>query len=256
MRRLFFLSFLLSLLSFSFAFGMNLEGVKVHLLEGDYKAAILEGEKLLAGSSRGNQSDELYYLLGLSYLKDGNYLRASDIFEIVINEFGDSKFKQEAKMGLGDTYFLRGDFAKAQSNYCALLLEDPGSKLKACLYYRLSQTGFKSSNAEQGNEYLNKLKNEFPQNAELISSQDICLISASSSEMFYTVQVGCFSSNANADNLLKKLVEKSYPAYIENASIAGSTSYRVRVGKVKTRQEVLELESKLSQEGYPTKVFP
>jgi len=54
--------------------------------------------------------DELYYLLSLSYLKDGNYLRASDIFEIILREFKGSRFKEDALLALGDTYFLRGDY--------------------------------------------------------------------------------------------------------------------------------------------------
>ena len=51
---------------------LNLDKVKVYFLEGDYKSAILEGEKLIA---QDPHSDELYYILGLSYLKDEGTVR-------------------------------------------------------------------------------------------------------------------------------------------------------------------------------------
>ncbi|HTZ10767.1 MAG TPA: SPOR domain-containing protein [Candidatus Margulisiibacteriota bacterium] len=256
MRRKIFFTFLLILFPLHASFALDLDKVKVNFLSGDYKAAISEGEKLLAGASQAGQSDELYYFLGLSYLKDGNYLRASDIFEIILTEFKESKFKEEAKMGLGDTYFLRSDFGKAEEYYRQALAESPESRIKPALYYRLSQSGFKKGDPEQGKVYLDKLRNEFPQGAELVANQDICLLPPANSEFFYTVQVGCFSSSVNANNFLKTLADKGYSAYIEEAVISGLPSYRVRVGKSKSRQEILELEQKLSREGYPTKVCP
>jgi hypothetical protein len=80
----------------SSAYALNIDKVKINFLNGDYKAAILEGEKILAHSRQSPDTDELYYFLGLSYLKDGNSLRASDIFEIILSEFKDSRFRQEA----------------------------------------------------------------------------------------------------------------------------------------------------------------
>ncbi|MBN1913662.1 MAG: hypothetical protein JW788_04610 [Candidatus Omnitrophica bacterium] len=50
-------------------------------LSGDYKAAISEGEKILAQAKDQDGLDELYYILALSYMKEGNYLRASDILK-------------------------------------------------------------------------------------------------------------------------------------------------------------------------------
>jgi cell division septation protein DedD len=69
--------------------------------------------------------------------------------------------------------------------------------------------------------------------------------------------VGAFSNQSNASSLTQKLIEKGYPAYIEKLNSQNAVaSYRVRVGKLRLRQEASELESKLSQEGYPTKICP
>jgi len=251
---LFGISLLLCLTSQVYA--LDLDRLKIYFLKGEYKSAISEGEKLLANYGRSSQSDELYYMLGLSYLKDDNYLRASDIFEIILTEFKDSRFKEEARLGLGDTYLVRGDLNKAEEYYRYLLGDNPQTKLKAQLYYRMSQVGFKKGDTAQGKEYLDKLRNGFPANPELKLNKDLCLLSDSPSGFYYTVQVGCFSNSANARNLTEALIQKGYAAYIEETNSSAAASYRVRVGKLSSRQEAVNLENKLSREGYPTKICP
>jgi len=243
--------------NFSLAFALNLDKVKVNFLSGDYKAAILEGEKMLAAQEQSPNIDELYYILGLSYLKDSNYLRASDIFEIILREFNNSSFKEEAKLGLGDTYFLRGELDKAQSIYEDLLGSSQNLELKARLYHRLSQVAFKKDDAGTGKEYLSKLKQEFPQNIESRLNKDLDAISGFAPGFYYTVQVGSFSSGVNAGNFTQKLIQQGYPAYIEEITEPGKDKmYRVKVGKLGNRQEAVSLEKKLSREGYPTKICP
>ncbi len=232
------------------AYALNLENLKVYFLQGDYKSAIIEGEKILADAKHSSDLDELYYILALNYLKDGNYLRASDIFEIILREFRDSKFKEEVNLSLADTYFLRGDFAKAENYYRQLFNNNPRTKLKALIFYRLAQCGFKKGDTQQAKEYLSKLKNECPLNLESGFSNDI------STDVYYTVQVGSFSNIKNANNLVQRLNRKGYPAYTEEVNFQGKVSYRARVGKFNSRQEAADLENKLSREGYPTKIYP
>jgi cell division septation protein DedD len=68
----------------------------------------------------------------------------------------------------------------------------------------------------------------------------------------YSVQVGFFSSSANANNFKNTLLRKDYPAYVESCG----SGFRVKVGKFKSQKEVLDLENKLSQDGFATKVCP
>lgn len=233
------------------AYALNLDRLKVYFLKGDYKSAISEGEKILAANKASADSQELYYILGLSYLKDGNLLRASDIFEIILKEFEDGKLKDEAKLGLADTYFLREDYEKAQGYYKELIGANAPGKLKAQAYHRLSQCAFKKGDTQEGKEYLEKLNKEYPLNFESRLSEDISL-----SSDFYTVQVGSFSSPVNANNLNERLAKKGYDSYVQEIETGGKKAYRVRVGKLSLRREAVELESKLSSEGYPAKIFP
>lgn len=242
---------------FNTAYALDLDRVKSSFISGDYKAAISEGENILAKT--GNTSfglDELYYFLGLSYTKTGNYLRASDIFEIIGSEVKKSFFAEDAALALGDTFFLRGDYGKAEKRYQDLLSNNQAIRLKPAVYYRLSRCAAKLGNHETETDYLHKLKREFPLNCESGFEDDKCAVTARNSNGKYTVQVGYFSNNTNASNLLSELTAKGYSAYIENNDVSGKQVYRVKVGKSAARREAEALGTKLSKDGYPTKICP
>lgn len=231
---------------------LNLDKVKISLLQGDYKAAISEGEKILAAANKDTGGlDELYYLLGLGYLKDGNYLRASDIFEIIIKEFSHNKFSKRAELGLGDAYFLSGDLDKAEEQYKAVCR----TELKAEAYHRLSQLEAKRGNRQESADYASMLKKEFPGRTGSLFFQNPAL--TSQGQPYYSVQVGAFSAKQNAEKLKQELVGKGYDAYVQEPISEGSvTMYRVKVGKLSRHSEAQELETKLIREGYPTKICP
>ena len=249
------ISYLILMILFSFtpAYSANLDELKNNFLKGDYTLAIKEGERLLSESHNDEGLDELYYFLGLSYLKDGNYLRASDIFEIIINEYPKSVYKFEAELGLADTYFLRADFNEAMRRY-ERLLSGAGTKkdFTPLIYKRIAELSVKSGNTQKAQEYKGKLAKEYPETLKQLDNQELLL----SNDIFYTVQVGAFSSQANAQRLKDKLALKGYDAYVEELTSGSKVSYRVRIGKYKDRTQAIENKEKLSSEGYPTKIFP
>ena len=248
---LWFLCVVFACVSAGSAYALDIDRMRACFVGQDYDACITEGERLLAGSGYSRETDQLYYLLALSYLKQGNYLRASDIFEIILKEFKDTQYKEESLLGIGDAYFLKGDYAKAAGFYQELLKKNPKTKYAAVLYYRISQCAFKTGNTGQGDEYACKLKDSFPLNLEGRINTDIaCPLT------YYSVQVGSFSSAKNAGNLVGKLGRQGYVAYVEQSSGMGKTLYRVRVGKVSTQKEAQDLARKLQLQGYSTKVCP
>jgi len=217
------------------AYALDLDNLKASYISGDYKAAIREGEKLIAASRDQPNLDELYYFLALSYLKDGNYLRSWDIFEIIINEFPKSNYLEEAKVGLADTYFLRQDYPRAKQAYSQLLGSTRNEKLKFLLDSRLKLCADKSSQAPALPQEKIVQKSEGPE---------------------YSVQVGAFVSEANAQKLAQDLSAKGYASYSERATQDGKNIYRVKAGKFAAREEAQALETKLNKEGYPTKIRP
>jgi len=200
---------------------LNIDIVKVCFLSGDYKAAINEGERFIA---KDEYSSELHYLLGVSYLKEEDYQKSADNFKIVINNFKDGKFKEESRVGLADTYLLRGDFNNAQMIYRELIEENPKTKFKEQVFSRLNEIEVKKANGVQSD--------------------------AASS--YYSVQVGSFSKRNNAKNLAQKLISYGYPAYMEESH----SVFRVKVGKLQKHSQAEELSKRLSSQGYPTKICP
>jgi tetratricopeptide (TPR) repeat protein len=249
-------------------YALDLDKMRSCLLNNDYQAGINEGERLLSNTRANEQGlDELYYLLGLSYLKQGNYLRASDIFEIIIREFRNSRFSEASRIGLGDAYFVKGDYLKAEGVYNGLLSSAARTKYKAGLYYRLSQTAGRLGSSQQEKAYLEKLRSEFPHSPESLGKvelsslpqpmeTEVAVPAAGSAGFTYTVQVGAFSTRSNAQRLVEALKRKGYSAYIEDSVSRNKTIYKVKVGKLSGRQEARDLEKKLILEGYPTKVYP
>ncbi|MBL7151726.1 MAG: SPOR domain-containing protein [Candidatus Omnitrophica bacterium] len=253
MNLLFWISLLSAFLWVGFpaaAYPPNLDVIKVHLLRGDYKSAATEGEKIMEGCDYSPDLDELYCLLAVSYLKDGNYLRASDIFEIILKEFKSSTFTEEAEVGLGDAYFLMGEYDKAGGFYKEFLRHHRGSKFKPQVFYRISLSAAKLGRTEEAKQYLEKLNQEYPFNIETTIEKDL----GGSKELYYTVQVGAFSNAENAQCLMQELIQKGYPAYVEELPLQGKVSYRVRVGRPALRQEAVDLQKKLFREGYPANI--
>jgi tetratricopeptide (TPR) repeat protein len=249
---------LIIVLNLKNGFCLNTDNIKTAVLSGNYRQAVIEGEKIIAGKSNSSGLDEVYYLLGLSLLKEGSYRRAAGYFETVIKDYRQGRFVEEARLGLGDTYLLRGEADYARSAYKELIESSPAAKLKAQALQRLSQVSFTSQDSATAKQYLERLDKEFPQNIEpkTVLRVESAKISLLTQDGEYSVQVGSFSSKSNAEGLVGKLSQGGYTAYTEIVTPSGVVSYRVKVGRLNSRQDAEDLEKKLSKEGYPTKICP
>ncbi|MFH1191782.1 MAG: SPOR domain-containing protein [Candidatus Omnitrophota bacterium] len=235
----------------NFCWALDMDSLKADFLEGNYRRVIFEGQAQIDRVHLRN-ADELNYILGLSYLKESKIGLAQGCFQRILNNPG-SKFKEEARLGLGDTYLVTGQFQQAQDIYDRLMAEDPNSRQKSAVLYRLSQLEFKKGFHQKGNEYWSKLKKDFPLSPELRSTKGIASINIPANDADgYSMQLGFFTNSANADKLKDILLSKNYPAYVESFG----SGYRVKVGRFKVQQEALDLERKLSQDGFQTKICP
>lgn len=245
----------------NFCWALDMDTLKADFLQGNYRRVIFEGQAEVERVHLGN-TDELNYILGLSYLKESKLDLAQDCFRRILNN-SRSKFQEKANLGLADTYLVSGQFQPAEDIYSKLLNADSNSSQKPAILYRLSQLESKKGNHQKSSEYWFKLKRDFPLSPELRSTKGITFVDTSikacaPTDSFsaeaggYSVQVGFFTSSANANNLKNALLNKNYPAYVETSG----AGYRVKVGRFKSEKEALDLESKLSHDGFATKVCP
>jgi len=247
----FYLMILVFFIFPSFCLAADLDALKADFLQGNFRRVIFEGQSQASRIHIGN-TDELNYILGLSYLKETQIASAQDCFRRITSNLN-SKFNAQATLGLADSYLVAGQFQKAEDIYNKLIADDSNSSQKAALLYRLSQLESKRGNSAEANEYLSKLRRDFPLSPELRFGKGITTaVIPVNDAREYSVQAGFFMNINNANNLKDKLLAKDYPAYIENSGVG----YRVKVGRFKTQKEALSLESRLSAEGFQTKICP
>lgn len=249
---LFIIVIIFALLAFTdYCLATELDTLKADFLKGNYRRVIFEGQAQMK-KFNFSSSHELSYILGLSYLKEGNLTAAEESFKRVIKD-AKGELNTQASLGLADTYLIGGQLQDAEDIYSRIIADQPNTNLKAAMLYRQGLAEFKKGNNSRGNEYLLKLKKDFPLSPELKLATSIPRIYSTLREtQEYSVQVGFFTSNKNADSFNAELLVRGFPAYLEQAN----NGWRVKVGRFKSVREAMDLASKLSQEGFPTKVCP
>jgi len=226
----------------------ELDAIKADFLRGNYRRVIFEG-KSQASSLNAIGADELNYILGLSFLKEERFEEARESFSRIQS----NKFKEQAKLGIADTFLIEGRLQEAENFYNKLNGES-GNKLKPSLLYRLSELELRKGNPQKANSYLSELRKNFPLSPELKVSRGIPVKAyaqnAPPSCAKYSVQVGFFSNSANAQKLKAKLLACDFSAYVEKST----GGFRVKVGILETLRDAQDMLTRLLKEGYPGKI--
>jgi len=231
------------------------ETVEQYFVTGDYEDTVREGVKLLGTSQ---EKDKLFYMIGTSLNKLGRYDLARKNFGTLIDTFPRSDFAPLAQLGIADSYYLGGDYKNAVSEYEKYITKYPGSQGAATAYFRIAKCAQKEGRWQEARNYYRKVKSDFPASFEAqMASQAL-----SEETLYFTVQVGSFNKKANALKLCDELVKKGYDTSIVKAKgkvlleEKGEESYKVRVGKLNTKEEAEDLAKRLRADGLPTKVLP
>lgn len=239
-----------------------------YFLEGNYKSAISKSDELIdSGSGR---KDELYYLKGLSELKVNKFSAARASFNHIISNYSWSKKVFDARLGLGDSYFLEGNSAKAAGIYDDMIERYPTDKNIAIVYSRLSAIYAGTGARNKADSYHAMVKSKAPHSFEAKSAPVAnpkpqsqgpapaglaAIFSGSEAKKNgYSVQAGSFKSKRNADRLARKLAAHGYKSYVEISVSAGDKFYRVKVGKLVSKEEASRIASRLESDGYLAKI--
>ncbi|MDP2939722.1 MAG: tetratricopeptide repeat protein [Candidatus Omnitrophota bacterium] len=246
--RILSLSILILLINFTNLFaGDKIEEL---FLRSDYPSVIEEASRILSQDKTSPNLDKVYFYLGLSNMKLGNFAEARNDFNIILREFPNSKLKERVNLSIADLYFLEENYPEAK-NYYDNLAKDTNSNILSLIYYKLAQTNMKLGKWQLAKEYLEKLKNEFPLSFETSLAKNINVY-----DEFFTVQVGSFIDADKARNLSDEIKSAGLDSYIVINQLQDKTFYRVRVGKFASLKEAKELEKSLTEKNYPTKIFP
>ena len=217
-------------------------------LQGSYSESINECGINIA---RDNSPDSALYLAGLNFLRINDTEKAREKLTQVMKNFKSSRYLEVAKLAYADTFFMEQDYSKAGQLYEDALKTNSG--LAGALLLRLSQCALKSGSWSKAREYADSLKQKYPLSLEAnIPTAAVQGIN----NQFFTVQVGSFANLQNAKKLSEKLKKGNFDAYIEETSSGAKTLYRVRAGKLNTRQQAESLKQILEEKGYPSRIYP
>ncbi len=232
----------------------DLTEAETQYLRGDYNQAAQTLEKILAQDVDKESSAKVYYLLGLSYLKEKNYLRASDCFDIIVKEYRNSNFAQSALIKLIDIDLLRGDCKKVQESCQTFLNRYPYSDNTSAIISRQYQAYLECGDAQQAQAVLTKLKTAYPESLQIKALSEKKEVEVKD---YFSIQIGYFKEQKNAQNVSALLKQKGFESFIEESKDENSDLFfRVKVGKFKTKEEAILVEKQLKQEGYSTTISP
>ncbi len=229
-------------------------------LEGHYEKAINESGRLIDARSR--QRDELYYLKGLSELKLNKFNDSRKTFETLLSKYPRSKRGLDARLGIGDAYFLEGRYNEAGKEYNTALSAFPKDKNISVVYQKLGECSKKIGTDDKTRvPVLSNLPMQAQAGGSAVESNFTSRTSFVPQEVprgeqtsVITVQVGSFKNKRNAENMSQKLHRLGYESFVEIPTGAGDRLYRVKVGRLNSHQEAETLASRLKKSGYKVKI--
>jgi TolA-binding protein len=230
----------------------TLTDVQALFMDKEYAKAKDAAVRLAAQTKNSQERSEAFYYAGVSELWLGQYASARDSLKQVIKAKPSSDVADRASLALMDTYYMEGDYKKSLETADDFLKDNSTSEFLSAVYLKVARCHFKLANWKRGREYLQKVVQKYPNSLERFYVDQLLQES-----QFFAVQVGSFTDRYSAEKLTGELNSKGEYAYIvEAVSQAGKKIYRVRVGKLQQFNEAQKLETRLSQLGYPTKIYP
>lgn len=230
----------------------TLDTAKTLFLRDDTDGAIRECQKLIPNTDNKESISQAYYIMGMSLLKQLKPTEARLNFEILVNEFKDTKFVSFAACGIADSYFQEGNFQQACLEYEKILSDYPQIPFKSSLQFKRARCFVKLGRLREAKDLFKRIKNEYPLSFEADSAKEIL----NENLFYFTIQAGAFVERDRAERFCEKLKEKGFDTFISQITKGKKTYYRVRVGKFNSQEETNAIAEKLKKEGYSVKVYP
>jgi len=231
-----------------------IKSVDILFLKGNYSS--------VAKDVRGNirkyrfstkEKKKLLYLAGLSHIKLGGYESAIGHFQNILDMKG-SDYREDAYIGIADSYFYAKNYSKAIESYNAILTMYPRSDRLSSVYHNLALSYEKVKRKDKAKTYYKKVKNEFNTSFEAKGITDVALEKDIKTH-YYIVQIGAFRSLRNAKKLVRRLSRKGFDSYIQKIRKDRKAFYRVRGGKFSNKDYAVRLVRKLRRNRFSAKII-
>lgn len=215
-------------------------------LKSDYRKAL---DACRAISRKNILGEKGRYLMGLSFLKLGRQEQARENFEFVLKNYPNTRIRQELLLGIGDSYFLEGNFSQAERYYKQLLGSYSPSDYASMAYLNLGRALRRQGKWKEAQDSFNKVVSVYPASLEVREAKRYLL-----KDSFFSVQVGAFSKRENALNLRELLIRRGYNARIDKYYDKESLLYKVKVGKFDKKPAAEREAKRLKKDGFAPRV--
>ena len=230
-----------------------IEKINVLFLKEDYGGLVKNAKSNLSRYKLDrNEKKEVLYLAGLSYIKLGNFSKARESFSDILKARGNS-FKQEAYVGIADSYFYGKNFTGAIKAYKDVLNKYPQSDRLSGVCYNLGLSYKAEKDFDKANYYFEHVKNRYGKSFE---AEKVVYLQTSKNDVhYYIVQLVALRSLQKAKKLVQQLARKKYDAYIQKTKDGKITLYRVRAGKFSNKSYATRLQKRLRRDGFSAKII-
>ncbi len=230
----------------------QLSDIEAVILQEKFQDAENLAKQFIASNPAKDARDEAIYYLGLSQLRLERYGEARKTFGLLFDKSTKTELWDKAHLGCIDSYYMEGDYSQALSLAQALLEKSPRSNFLSLIYLKIARANLKLTHWPEAKNYLKQIIRDFPDSLEAHLAKQLL-----DEKRYFAVQVGAFLDRQRAENLISELKNRNEYAYIvETTDRDGKKFYRVRIGKFALLSEAQELEAKLIQLGYPTRIYP
>ncbi|HVP37089.1 MAG TPA: SPOR domain-containing protein [Terriglobales bacterium] len=199
---------------------------------------------------------QILWLESKSLLATGKTEQALKGCRNIIDQYPSSSWAAWAQLGIADIYFSQGGFSRSIKEYTKIIDKYAGTEAFPLALAGMSRAFDATGDKDKAVLYMNLCKERYPggidsqsqvQAEEIIPRKDPGTAEKLTGTK-YSVQIGVFANQENADKMMQKLKSQGYSPEQSSRTIQNKTYYVVRVGLFDSLSEAQKLREKLERE--------
>jgi len=255
---------------------------ETRFLMGEYETAHFNYEVFTKLFIRHKQTPLAWYRMGLCSMENGKYDLAVEEFRRAISSNPWSGFVVPSKTGIANAYYKKEDYIRALREYRWIF---PTREIEPYVLYQTYLCYMKTDNDRVAQITADDLCRRYPLSSEAkfirhpeetveikegvppstaeISEETIEILAVPVEKIavaethalwpldrqVWTVQVGSFISEENAQAQVRELKKKGLDPWTQKATVGLDNFYRVNIGKFTDEKKAKELAAKIKAEG-------
>lgn len=189
---------------------------------------------------------EAYYYMGRLSINPDSQLA---YYRTVTRNYPQSRYADIALLEVAKINFGRESYETAVLTLSELITNYPETKIREEYLFWLGASQIALGQDDAGVKSLKMLIDSYPNSSWSERARDILSNQSAPSPEYYTIQIASYRSNENASKNAADLKSQGYEVSVVEASVKGTTYYRVWVGHFATKEEAKEFQKKLQAAG-------